>query len=132
MLRKPRWRRPPVAEAEIEPAIAESEQEAAPTPEPEPEPVFVIEESEPEAVIEEMAVQPEPVELEPEAPIALEIEAEPEAVPASTNDFSVQPDSFEIQESSEEADEIPTIEIIEEPDSETLAAEPVACSQWRI
>jgi tetratricopeptide (TPR) repeat protein len=37
----------------------------------------------------------------------------------------VQPDSFEIQESSEEADEIPTIEIIEEPDSETIAAEPV-------
>jgi tetratricopeptide (TPR) repeat protein len=121
---------PAAVEAESEPAIAESEQEAAPAPEPEPEPepVFIIEETEPEAVIEEMAVQPEPVELEPEAPIALEIEAEPEAVPASANDSSVQPDSFEIQESSEEADEIPTIEIIEEPDSETLAAEPVTAA----
>jgi len=119
---------PAAAGSESEPAIAESEQEAAPAPEPEPEPVFIIEESEPEAVIEEMAVQPEPVELEPEAPIALEIEAEPEAVPASANDSSVQPDSFEIQESSEEADEIPTIEIIEEPDSETLAAEPVTAA----
>src|SRR6202167_654511 len=119
---------PAAAEAESEPAIAESERVAAPAPEPEPEPVFVIEESEPEAVIEEMAVQPEPVELEPEAPIALEIVAEPAAVPASTNDFSVQPDSFEIQESSEEADEIPTIEIIEEPDSETLAAQPVVAA----
>ena len=121
---------PAAVEAESEPAIAESEQEAAPAPEPEPEPepVFIIEETEPEAVIEEIAVQPEPVELEPEAPIALEIEAEPEAVPASANDSSVQPDSFEIQESSEEADEIPTIEIIEEPDSETLAAEPVTAA----
>ena len=116
---------PPVAEAPSEPAIAEPEQEVAPAPESEPEPVFVIEESEPESIVEGMAVQPEPAELDSEAPIALEIEPEPEAVPASTNDFSVQPDSFEIQESSEEADEIPTIEIIEEPDSETIAAEPV-------
>jgi tetratricopeptide (TPR) repeat protein len=113
----------PVAEAPSEPAIAESEQEVAPAPETEPEPVFVIEDSEPEPIVEDMAVQPEPAELEPEIPIALEIE--PEAVPASTNDLSVQPDSFEIQESSEEVDEIPTIEIIEEPSSETLDAEPV-------
>ena len=113
----------PVAEAPSEPAIAESEQEVAPAPESEPEPVFVIEDSEPEPIVEDMAVQPEPAELEPEIPIALEIE--PEAVPASTNDLSVQPDSFEIQESSEEVDEIPTIEIIEEPSSETLDAEPV-------
>ena len=113
----------PVAEAPSEPAIAESEQEVAPAPESEPEPVFVIEDSEPEPIVEDMAVQPEPAELEPEIPIALEIE--PEAVPASTSDLSVQPDSFEIQESSEEVDEIPTIEIIEEPSSETLDAEPV-------
>ena len=119
---------PPVVEAESEPAIAETEQEIATEPEAEPEPVFVIEESEGEPVVEEIAIQPEPAELEPEAPIALEIEPEPEAIPASSGEFAVQPDSFEIKESSEETDEIPIIEIVEEPASEPLAAEPVTAT----
>jgi tetratricopeptide (TPR) repeat protein len=118
----------PVVEVENEPAVAEPGQEIAAEPEAEPEPVFVIEESEAEPVSEEIAVQPEPAELEPEAPIALEIEPEPEAIPTSTHEFAVQPDPFEIQESSEETDDIPVIEIVEEPASEPLAAEPVTAS----
>ena len=119
---------PVAAEAESAAAPAEPEPDVASEAEPEPEPILVIEEPEAEPVVEEMAVQPEPVELELEAPIALdlELEPEPEFVPAATNEFAVQPDSFEIQESSEETDEIPTIEIIEEPPSEALPAEPVA------
>jgi len=90
--------------------------------EPEPEPILVIEESDAQPVIEQVAVQPEPAELEPEAPIALEIEPEP--VRTSAQDFAVQPDSFEIQAPAE-ADETPTIEIIEEPAAEALPVESV-------
>ncbi|MGB8524861.1 MAG: tetratricopeptide repeat protein, partial [Candidatus Acidiferrales bacterium] len=115
---------PAAAETESEAAPAEAEIEVASQPEPEPDPIFVIEESEAEPVIEQVAVQPEPAELEAEAPIALEIE--PEAVRASTDDFAVQPDSFEINESSVETAETPIIEIIEEPAAEALPSEPVA------
>jgi len=115
---------PAAAETESVAAPAEAEIEVASQPEPEPDPIFVIEESEAEPIIEQVAVQPEPAELEAEAPIALEIE--PEAVPASTDDFAVQPDSFEINESSMETSETPVIEIIEEPAAEALPAEPVA------
>ena len=113
---------PSVAEVENEAAPAESEPEVA--SEPEPEPILAMEESEAEPVIEQVTAQPEPAELEPEAPLGLEIEPEP--VRASTQDFAVQPDSFEIQESPAEADETSSIEIIEEPASEALPAEPVA------
>jgi pilus assembly protein FimV len=117
---------PSVAEMETEAAPVEAETEVASQPESEPEPVFVIEESEAEPVIEQVAVQPEPAELEAEAPIALEIEPVPEAVPTSTDDFAVQPDSFEINESSLETAETPMIEIVEEQAAEDLPAEPVA------
>jgi len=115
---------PAAAETESVAAPAEAEIEVASQPKPEPDPIFVIEESEAEPIIEQVAVQPEPAELEIGAPIALEIE--PEAVPASTDDFAVQPDSFEINESSMETSETPVIEIIEEPAAEALPAEPVA------
>ena len=117
---------PPVAETESEAGPVAAETEVASQPEPEPEPIFVIEESEAEPIIEQVAVQPEHAELEAEAPIALEIEPEPEALPTSSHDFAVQPDSFEINESSLETAETPTIEIIEEPAAEVLPAEPVA------
>jgi tetratricopeptide (TPR) repeat protein len=119
------------AALEEAPSAAEVANEAAPaepepgvTSEPEPEPILAMEESEAEPVIEQIAAQPEPAELEPEAPLALEIEPEP--VRASTQDFAVQPDSFEIQETPSEADETSSIEIIEEPAAEALPAEPAA------
>jgi pilus assembly protein FimV len=119
---------PSVASVENKAEPTAPEPEVASEPEPEPEPVLVIEDTEPEPVIEELSTQPEPAELQPEAPVALEIEPEPEPEPvrASAQDFAVQPDSFEIQETSAEADGAPTIEIIEEPASEALPAEPVA------
>ena len=123
---------PSVASAEGSAASAAPEPEAPSEPEPESEPVLVIEESEPEPVIEELSTQPEPAEVEPDAPVALEIEAEPEPEPqlepvrASSQDFAVQPDSFDIQETTTETDETPTIEIIEEPAAEALPAEAVA------
>ncbi|MGD0401822.1 MAG: tetratricopeptide repeat protein [Candidatus Acidiferrales bacterium] len=118
---------PVAAETQSEAATIEAATEAAASqPEPEPDPIFVIEESEGEPIVEQLAAQPEPVELEAEAPIALEIEPEPEAVPTSSHDFAVQPDSFEINDSSLEAAEPPVIEIIEEPAAEALPAETVA------
>jgi tetratricopeptide (TPR) repeat protein len=113
---------PSVAEAESEATPAEPEPIVA--SEPEPEPILVKEGSEAEPVTEQVAAQLEPAELEPEAPVALEIEPEP--VRASAQVFAVQPDSFEIQETPAEADETPTIEIIEAPAAEALPAEPVA------
>jgi pilus assembly protein FimV len=119
---------PSVAAVEGKSAPAAPEPEVTSAPEPEPEPVLVIEESEPEPVVEEVAAQAENVELEPEAPVAVEIETEPEPEPvrASAQDFAVQPDSFEIQETGAEADETPTIEIIEEPAAAAFPAEAVS------
>ena len=76
--------------------------------------------------------EPQPIELELEAPPALEITPEPEGVPASSDEIGVQPDVFEIQESTEEAGETPAIELVEEPAFELLPEEPVAATYWRI
>ena len=115
---------PPAPLPESESAVSEPVAEVVSEPQAESEPILIMEEPEAEPSVEQIAAQPEPVELEPEAPIALEIEPEPAAVSASTQDFAVQPDSFEIQETVPEPDETPTIEIIEEPALETLPAEP--------
>jgi pilus assembly protein FimV len=105
---------------------AETEPEVAQEPEPEREPVLAAEESSVEPVMEEVAAQPEPEDLESQAPVALEIEPEPRAVPTKTHEVAVQPDSFDIQESPAETGEISTIEIIEEPAGETLPVQPLA------
>ena len=112
-------------------AEAESTSEAVPEPaDSEADPVFVLDDSEAIPIVEQPAAE---AEVEAEALPTLEITPEPKAVTASTNEFAVQPDVFEIQESGEEAKEKPTIEIIEEPAIEEpafelLPEEPVAAS----
>src|SRR5580704_16973311 len=100
-------------EAEAVPELAESEAE----------PVFVLDDSDGTPLVEQPAA-----ETEADAQPTLEITIEAETVPGSTNEFAVQPDVFEIQESSEAAEEKPAIEIVEEPAFELLPAEPVAAS----
>jgi pilus assembly protein FimV len=100
-------------EAEAVPELAESEAE----------PVFVLDDSDGTPLVEQPAA-----ETEADAQPTVEITMEAETVPGSTNEFAVQPDVFEIQESSEAAEEKPAIEIVEEPAFELLPAEPVAAS----
>jgi tetratricopeptide (TPR) repeat protein len=116
-----------VAEAASETTAAEPEVEAAPeavaetAPESEAEPVFVLDDSDVSSTAEQ-----QPIELELEAPPAFEIQPEPS--PASNDEISVQPDAFEIQESSAAGDETPSIELVEEPAFELLPEEQVASS----
>jgi len=116
-----------VAEAASETTATEPEVAAAseaapePIPESETEPVFVLDDSEASSTVE-----PQPIELELEAPPAFDVKPEPS--PASNDEVSVQPDVFEIQESSAAADETPSIELVEEPAFELLPEEPVASS----
>jgi tetratricopeptide (TPR) repeat protein len=111
-----------VAESASETTAAEPEIEATPdtAPESETEPVFVLDDSDAISTVEQR-----PVELELEAPPAPE--AEPEAVPTSRDEISVQPDVFEIQESTAQT-ETPSIELVEEPAFELLPEEPVVSS----
>ncbi len=104
----------PVLEPKVEPTSAVTA---------EPEPAFVLDDSEAAPSIE-----PQPIELELEAPAALEITAEPEEARASSDEIGMQPDVFEIQESTEEAGETPTTELVEEPAFELLPEEPVAAT----
>jgi pilus assembly protein FimV len=106
----------PVLELKVEPTSAVSA-------EPEPEPAFVLDDSEVAP-----SVEPQPIELELEAPTALELTAEPEEARASSDDIGVQPDLFELQESTEEAGEMPAMELVEEPAFELLPEEPVAAT----
>jgi pilus assembly protein FimV len=106
----------PVLELKVEPTSAVSA-------EPEPEPAFVLDDSEVAP-----SVEPQPIELELEAPTALELTAEPEEARASSDDIGVQPDVFELQESTEEAGEMPAMELVEEPAFELLPEEPVAAT----
>jgi len=106
----------PILELELEPT-------SAVTAEPESEPAFVLDDSEATP-----SVEPQPIELELEAPPTLEITPEPEEVRASSDEIAVQPDVFEIQESTEEAGEAPAIELVEEPAFELLPEEPVAAT----
>jgi len=101
-------------------AAGESETEATrdAASESETEPVFVLDDSDAVSTVEQ-----QPIELELEAPPAPE--AEPEAVPTSGAEISVQPDVFEIQESTAQTDETPSIELVEEPAFELLPEEPV-------
>ena len=118
-----------VAEAASESSAAEpnveveaaSEAAAETAPESGTEPVFVLDDSDAGSTVEQ-----QPIELELEAPPAFEVE--PEVVSASNDEISVQPDVFEIQESSASADETPSIELVEEPAFELLPEEPVAAS----
>ena len=100
-------------EAEAVPELAESEAE----------PVFVLDDSDATPLVEQPAA-----ETEADAQPTREITMEAETVPGSTNEFALQPDVFEIQESSEEAEEKPAKEIVEEPAFELLPAEPAAAS----
>jgi pilus assembly protein FimV len=112
-----------VAEAASETTAAEPEIEAAPdaAPASESEPALVLDDSDAISTVEQ-----QPIELELEAPPAPE--AEPEAVPTSRDEISAQPDVFEIQESTAQTDETPSIELVEEPTFELLPEEPVASS----
>ena len=118
-----------LAEAASESSAAEpnvevesaSEAAAETAPESGTEPVFVLDDSDAGSTVEQ-----QPIELELEAPPAFEVE--PEAVSASNDEISVQPDVFEIQESNAQTDETPSIELVEEPAFELLPEEPVAAS----
>jgi pilus assembly protein FimV len=106
----------PTLELDVEPA---SEVAA----EPESESVFVLDDSEAMPTAE-----PQPIELELEAPPALEITPEPDGVRASSDEIGVQPDVFEIQEGPEETGEKPAKELDEEPAFELLPEEPAAAT----
>jgi tetratricopeptide (TPR) repeat protein len=127
----------PEIEATVEPILElEVEPTSAVAAEPESEPAFVLDDSEVTP-----SVEPQPIELELEAPPALEITPEPEEVRASRDDIGVQPDVFEIQESTEEASETaePAFELLPEepPDATTgefeleLAEEPAAVEKQK-
>jgi pilus assembly protein FimV len=125
---------PLVAERSSEtPAI---EPETAATVEPvfelDAEPVSEMAESEPTFVLDDSEAatnaEPQPIELELEAPPALEITPEPEGARASSDEIAVQPDVFEILESTEETGETPAIELVEEPAFELLPEEPAAAT----
>jgi len=105
----------PVLELDVEPVSEVAEAESEPT--------FVLDDSEAATNAE-----PQPIELELEAPPALEITPEPEGVRASSDEIGVQPDVFEILESTEEAGETPAIELVEEPAFELLPEEPTAAT----
>jgi pilus assembly protein FimV len=106
----------PILELEVEPT-------SAVTAKTESEPAFVLDDTEAEP-----SVEPQPIELELEAPPALEITPEPEEVRASSDETGVQPDVFEIQENTEEAGETPAMELVEEPAFELLPEEPAAAT----
>jgi pilus assembly protein FimV len=112
------------AEPEVEAASeveTASEAVAETASESETEPVFVLDDSDASSTLEQ-----QPIELELDPPVAPEVE--PEAVSTSNDEISVQPDVFEIQESSAATDETPSIELVEEPAFELLAEEPAASS----
>jgi tetratricopeptide (TPR) repeat protein len=114
----------PEIEAAVEPLLElKVEPTSAVSAESEPEPAFVLDDSEAAP-----SVEPQPIELELEAPAALELTAEPEEARASSDDVGVQPDVFELQESTEEAGEMPAMELVEEPAFELLPEEPVAAT----
>jgi pilus assembly protein FimV len=113
----------PEIEATVEPILElEVEPTSAVTAEAESEPAFVLDDSEVAP-----GVEPQPVELELEAP-ALKTTPEPEGVRASSDEIGVQPDVFEIQESTEEVAETPAMELVEEPAFELLPEEPVVAT----
>jgi pilus assembly protein FimV len=114
----------PEIEATVEPALElKVEPTSAVTAEPETEPAFVLDDSEAAP-----SVEPQPIELELETPAAHEITAEPEEARTPSDEIGMQPDVFEIQESTEEAGETPTMEVVEEPAFELLPEEPVAAT----
>ncbi|MGD0543518.1 MAG: tetratricopeptide repeat protein [Candidatus Acidiferrales bacterium] len=114
----------PEMEATVEPILElEAEPTSGVTAEPESEPAFVLDDSDATP-----SVEPSPIELEHEAPLALEIAPEPEEVRASSGEVGVQPDVFEIQESTEEVGETPVVELVEEPAFELLPEEPAGAT----
>ncbi len=114
----------PESEATVEPILEHDVEPASElTAEPESEPAFVLDDSEAAP-----SAQPPPIELELDAPPALEITPEPEGARASSDEIGVQPDGFEIQESTEEAGETPAMELVEEPAFELLPEAPAAAT----
>ncbi len=82
---------------------------------------------EPETVATvEPIIEPQPIELELDVPPAPDVAPEPEAVQASSDELGMQPDVYEIQESTEEAGEKSAMELIEESAIELLPEEPAA------
>jgi tetratricopeptide (TPR) repeat protein len=113
----------PEAAATIEPILELDLEPVSEVAEAESETTFVLDDSEAATNAE-----PQPIELELEAPPALEITPDPEEVRASSDEIGVQPDVFEIQESTQEAGETPAMELVEEPAFELLPEEPAAAS----